>query len=333
MFLDTIRWRAASLKKTIVLPEGSDGRVLKAAEMAAQRSTVGRIILLGEKDAVRVAAREAGVNLSQVEVVDPKTDPRRPGLAAALHSRRRQKGMTEEEAVKATEDPFLFGALLLAGGAADGMVGGCSVPTAHVIRAGLWCVGCASNVQTVSSFFVMIHPDPTFGQKGILLFADCAVVIDPTPDQLCDIAVSTVRSAGALMPEFPARVAFLSFSTKGSAEHDRVTKVRRALDRFQALCADIPADGELQLDAAIIPKVGQSKSPGSSVAGRATILIFPDLDSGNIGYKLTQRLGGAQAYGPILQGMAKPINDLSRGAAAEDIEAVIALTACQCRAA
>lgn len=331
MFLDTVRWRASSLKKTVVLPEGTDGRVLKAAAMAVERRTVSRIVLLGDKDAVRVSARESGVKLAEMEVIDPQKDPRKDGLSSILYMRRRAKGVTEAEAAKLTDDPFMFGALLLAGGAADGMVGGCSVPTAHIIRAGLWCLGCSDGVQTVSSFFVMIHPDGTFGHNGILLFADCAVVIEPTADQLCDIAVSTVRSAASLMPDFPPRVAFLSFSTKGSAEHDRVSMVRAACEKFKKACPDAPADGELQLDAAIIPSVGTSKAPGSAVAGKSTVLIFPDLNSGNIGYKLAQRLGGAQAYGPILQGLAKPVNDLSRGASAEDIEAVIALTACQAK--
>lgn len=329
MFLDTIRWRASSLRKTIVLPEGVDARVLKAAGMARERGTVGHIILVGDKDAVRVSAREAGVDISSMDVADPKTDPRRDSLAAALCARRRQKGMTEDEARATVSDPFMFGALLLAAGTADGMVGGCSVPTAHVIRAGLWCVGCLKGIQTVSSFFVMIHPDASYGHKGILLYADCAVVIDPTSEQLSDIASSTVRSARSLIADFPARVAFLSFSTKGSAEHERVSKVTRAVEIFKAAHPDIPADGELQADAALVPSVGKKKSPDSPVAGQATVLIFPDLDSGNISYKLTQRLGGALAFGPVLQGLARPINDLSRGASAEDIDAVIAITACQ----
>ncbi|MBI4180000.1 phosphate acetyltransferase [bacterium] len=329
MFLDQIRDRARSLKKTVVLPEGTDARVVQAAAMARDFGTAGRIILIGAPDAVRAAARDAGVKMNGLEVVDPQKDPRRDGLSAVLFSRRRQKGMTEENARQSAADPFFFGALLLAAGAADGMVGGCTVPTAQVIRSGLWCLGCSSGIQTVSSFFVMIHPDPAFGHQGILLFADCAVVVEPTPEQLADIAVATVRSAAALLPDVPPKVAFLSFSTKGSAEHDRAAKVRLAVDQFRAVCPGVPADGELQLDAALVAKVGAAKAPGSPVAGQATILIFPDLDSGNIGYKLTQRLGGAQAYGPILQGLAKPVNDLSRGATAADIEAVIALTACQ----
>ncbi|OGH56771.1 MAG: phosphate acetyltransferase [Candidatus Lindowbacteria bacterium RIFCSPLOWO2_12_FULL_62_27] len=329
MFLETVRWRASTLKKTIVMPEGSDARVLKAAAMARERGTVARVLLVGDPDAVRVAARDTGVRMADMEVADPLKDPRAAGLSSILYMRRRSKGMTEADAIQATRDPFMFGALLVASGAADGMVGGCSVPTAHMIRAGLWCIGCSDGVQTVSSFFVMIHPDPSLGHKGIFLFADCAVVVDPTPDQLCDIAVSTVRSAASLISDFPPRVAFLSFSTKGSAVHDRVTKVQSACDKFKSARPEVPADGELQLDAAIIPAVGASKAPGSAVAGRATVLVFPDLDSGNIGYKLTQRLAGAQAFGPILQGLAKPVNDLSRGASAEDIEAVIALTACQ----
>lgn len=332
MFLDTIRWRAASLKKTIVLPEGSDVRVLKAAGQAKERGTASRLILLGDADAVRVAARDAGVSLSGMEVIDPRSDARRQGLFSILYTRRRAKGMTEDEASKSAEDPFMFGALLLAAGSADGMVGGCSVATAHVIRAGLWCVGCAKGVSTVSSFFVMIHPNTSFGHHGILIFADCAVVVDPTAEQLSDIAVSTVQSARSLLPDFSPSVAFLSFSTKGSADHDRVSKVRTAVEKFKSVLPEVPSDGELQLDAAIIPNVGNSKAPGSPVAGRANVLIFPDLDSGNIGYKLAQRLGGAEAIGPILQGLAKPVNDLSRGASAEDIEAVIALTACQAQA-
>ncbi len=329
MFLDTIRFRAASIRKTIVLPEGTDPRVLKAAAMARERKTVGGIILIGNMDAVRVAAREAGVDLTDMTVVDPQTDARLGSLSSILYTRRRAKGMTEEEARRLAAEPFFFGALLLAGGVADAMVGGCSVPTAHVIRAGLWCLGCSAGVQTVSSFFVMIHPDRSFGHGGVLIFADCAVVIDPTPDQLCDIAVSTVRSTRALLPDVPPRVGFLSFSTKGSAEHDLVDKVRKALEKFHTTMPDVPADGEMQADAALIPNVGRTKAPQSAVAGHATILIFPNLDSGNIGYKLTQRLGQTAAYGPILQGLAKPVNDLSRGASAEDIEAVIALTACQ----
>lgn len=326
--LDSIRARAKAHQKRIVLPEGTEERTLKAADIILGEG-IARIILLGNKQEIETLATEMGLkNISSAEIIDPVDHPRKQLYADLLYSIRKEKGMTPEAALKQVEDPLYLATLLIKNGDADGEVAGAANATGNVLRPAFQIVKTLPGISVVSGAFIMIFKDKQWGDDGILVFADCAVHPDPTENELAQIAVSTARTAKAIAGLTP-RVAMLSFSTKGSASHPMVDKVVNATRIAQEMAPDIMIDGEMQADAAIVEKIGQSKAPGSEIAGRANVLVFPTLEVGNIAYKLVQRLAGAEAVGPVLQGMAAPINDLSRGCSVDDIVNLVAITANQ----
>lgn len=321
-------WEAAKkAKRTIVLAEGEEERTLVASEKI-KKEGLAELILVGNEEKIRNKAKELNVNIENIKIEDPETSPKLEGYVNMFYELRKKKGMTIEKAQKIVRDPLYFSTMMVKNGDADGMVSGAVHTTGDLLRPGLQVIKTAPGVSIVSAFFMMMVPNCTYGDNGMLLFADCAVNPDPTAEQLASIAIATADTAKKLCKMEP-RVAMLSFSTKGSAEHENVEKVRQATDIVKQTRPDITIDGELQLDAAIVQKVADQKAPGSNVAGKANILVFPDLQAGNIGYKLVQRFAKAEAIGPVCQGFAKPINDLSRGCSSDDIVNVVAITAVQ----
>lgn len=324
--IDKIKAKAKANVKHIVLAEGSEPRTVQAAQKIVAQG-IAKVTLVGDADEISRVAKETGTELAGVSIVDPKTSEKSPAYAQKLFELRQKKGMTLEQATELIyKNTLYFGTMMLKMDDADGMVAGAINSTGNVLRPALQIIKTAPGISCVSSCFIMEIPNKAYGQEGVMIFGDCAVIPNPTSDELAAIAIASAQTGRSLVDLDP-KVAMLSFSTKGSAKHDLVTKVQEAAQKAHELAPDLALDGELQADAALVESVGKLKSPGSAVAGQANVLVFPDLQAGNIGYKLVQRLAGAEAIGPVLQGLAKPVNDLSRGCSVEDIVSVVAIAA------
>ena len=330
-FMESVKQKARQNRKTIVLPESFEQRNLIAAATILEEE-IAQVVLIGNREAVLAKSAEYGVDVSDAVFVDPQGYDRMDKLVDKLTDLRKDKGMTRDDAAKLLQENALYlGVMLVKEGIADGMVAGALNATADVMRPCLQILKTAPGTKLVSSFFVMCVPDCTFGEEGVFVFSDCGLVQNPNAEELAAIAQSSADSFKGLVGREPV-VAMLSHSTMGSAKHADVDKVAEAVVIAKAARLDLKLDGEFQLDAAIVPAIGAQKAPGNPVAGKANVLVFPDLDAGNIGYKLVERLAKADAYGPITQGIAKPVNDLSRGCSAEDIVGVVAITAVQAHA-
>jgi phosphate acetyltransferase len=324
-FVSKMKAKAVSKQKNLVLPEGAVPRIIKAARIIKDEKLAAEVILLGTVAEIQKVAEKEGVSLDGIDIVNPLAAPEQNDFAHEFYLLRKHKGMTEEQAKTDITDPLRWGAMMVHTGKVDAMVGGVVNTTGNVLRAGISIIGTAQGLKNASSCFVMAGLDPRWGAEGSLIFSDCAVIPAPLPEQLADIAEGAANSCREFLDVEPV-VALMSFSTKGSAEHDNVTKVQAAVKILKDRNVKFVFDGELQADAALVPSVTDQKAPGSPVKGKVNTLIFPDLGAGNIGYKLVQRLGNAQAFGPLLQGFAKPISDLSRGASVDDIVTTCAIT-------
>ena len=328
--LDSIKEKATADVKHILLPEGSEERTVQAARIITDEK-IAKVTLLGDEEEIKKVAEKFNVCLCGIDIINPLTDPDFEHYANGFYELRKAKGMTPEKARETIKNTLFYACMMIKEGKADGMVSGAINTTGNTLRPGLQIIKMAKGINTISSCFIMEIPNKEYGDNGLMLFGDCAININPNPDELASIAIATANTAKTLLGMDP-KVAMLSFSTKGSAKHENVDKVTAALAKVKELAPDLDVDGELQADAAMVPKVAALKAPGSKVAGHANVLIFPDLQAGNIGYKLVQRLAGAEAVGPVSQGFAKPINDLSRGCSIADIVSVVAITAVQAQA-
>ena len=325
-FVIEMKAKATSVPKRLVLPEGTDERIIRCARIIMDERLAASVTLLGKVSEIQDAARTEGIDLSGISIVSPGADSHLSKYADIFYELRKNKGMTPEQARIDITDTLRWGAMMVREGDADAMVAGCVRTTGDVLRAGLAIIGTIPGLKTASSCFVMTDLDPQYGTSGAMIFSDCAVVPNPTANQLADITQSAALSCREFLNTEPV-AALLSFSTKGSAEHDDVIKVQTAVSILKERKVDFVFDGELQADSALVPSVLEKKAPGSSLKGKkVNVMVFPDLDAVNIGYKLVQRLGKAQAFGPFLQGFAKPISDLSRGASVDDIVTTCAVT-------
>lgn len=326
--LDQIFERAKNNLQRIVLPEGTEIRTLKAADIILKKKAAKLILIGDETEIEKLAAENNLTHLHEATIVNPEKDANMETYANLLFEIRKNKGMTIEEARKLAKDPLYLGCLMIKNGDADGELAGARNTTGNVLRPAFQIVKTKPGISVVSGALLMFTPTPQYGENGLLVFADCAVNPNPTAPELAEIAVSTAETARNICG-FEPKVAMLSFSTKGSAKHELVDKVVEATRLAKAMHPELQIEGEIQADAALVPSIGQSKAPGSAIAGHANVLVFPDLQAGNIGYKMVERFSGAQAVGPILQGMAAPINDLSRGCSVDDIVSMVAITANQ----